>query len=40
MWYVAYGCDVYKVTENGQCYQLYKTFKTERAAANWVARHS
>ena len=39
MWYVAYGCDVYKVTNNGNTYTLYRRFKTERGAADWVARH-
>ena len=39
MYYVAVGCDVYKVTENGNCWQLYKRFKTEKGAQNWVARH-
>lgn len=39
-YYVAYGCDVYKVTNGGQTYQLWRTFKTERGAQGWVARHS
>lgn len=40
MRYVACGCDVYKVTNGGQTWQLVKTFKTPKGAEGWVARHS
>ena len=40
MYYVALGCDVYRVTMNGQHWARFKHFKTERGAKNWVARHS
>ena len=31
--------DVYKVTENGSCYQMFKQFKTEQGAKNFAKKH-
>lgn len=30
--------EVFEVTEYGQCYCLYKTFKTEKGAKGWARR--
>lgn len=30
---------IYKVTGNGQCYTLFKTFKTEQAVKNFAKKH-
>ena len=42
MWYVIYagrdGWDVYKVTEGGQCYMMFKRFKTKKGAENWAKK--
>jgi hypothetical protein len=41
-WYEVYsgvnGWDVYKVTDNGQCYQLVYRAKTQKGAEGWVKR--
>ena len=39
MKYMAIGCDVYKVSADGNTWTLYKRFKTEKGAQTWVARH-
>ena len=31
--------DVYKVTDNGQNYELYKVFKTETGAQGFAKKH-
>lgn len=31
--------NVYKVTENGQCYTLFKQFKTEAGAKTFAKKH-
>lgn len=40
MKYVALGTDVYAVSGDGSVWKLYKRFKTEKGAQNWVAKHS
>lgn len=43
IYYVAYksrdGWDIYKVTENGQCYTMFKRVKTEKAVDNFAKTH-
>ena len=31
--------DVYKVTGNGSCYQMYKQYKTEKAVKTFAKTH-
>lgn len=43
IWYEIYRgsnqWDVYKMTDNGQCYMLFKVFKTEQGARNFAKKH-
>lgn len=42
MWYEVYEgtstWDIYKVTENGGHYTLFKRFKTRKGAENWAKK--
>ena len=40
VWYNQYKgiWEIFKVTQNGQTYVMYKTYKTEKADKGWAAK--